>query len=238
MINKLHFSIILICLHVGLSHAQTEPKTQALENGGREISHALDMYFVDCHQYPPSLQQLLVKPEGCKNWGPDPYLRSLPTDPWKRPWNYQRLDNNNFRLVSLGADGREGGVGDDLDFTLNAKAPELSPAVARMSTAEESKCRSRREFKSFCEICQPYKDKSSTRCAADVPYHGSSPEFMRLVHSELKMLKACGFDIPSDSTICGLGDHMPAVCRGEEKMPDVTKMIHPHTNNCEKMKPK
>ena len=39
-----------------------------------------------------------------------------PMDPWGHPYRYRRLAPNEAEVVSLGADGREGGVGLDADL--------------------------------------------------------------------------------------------------------------------------
>jgi type II secretion system protein G len=83
-----------------------------------EIRFWLDEFYTDCGRYPTieeGLQALLVKPPKLKGWGPEPYARALPKDPWGRDWLYQS-DGNTFDLISLGKDGREGGVGENADI--------------------------------------------------------------------------------------------------------------------------
>lgn len=86
---------------------------------------ALDLYHLDNHSFPTTeqgLQSLLLKPEvGAipENWR-GPYIRSksIPKDPWNRDYFFQS-DGATIVLKSLGADGQEGGDGNDADILLD-----------------------------------------------------------------------------------------------------------------------
>lgn len=87
----------------------------------KELSKNLDTYNLDCTQYPTTdqgLQALAQNPgsEACPNWGPDPYLRSIPKDPWGMPYTYES-DGSKFVLKSFGKDKKPGGSGYDRDIT-------------------------------------------------------------------------------------------------------------------------
>lgn len=82
-----------------------------------ELSKALDMYYTDCLKYPSELNSLLNKDSGCSNWGPSPYIKKgALKDPWGNDFIYE-LQGSNFTLISLGADGRDGGEGNDADVS-------------------------------------------------------------------------------------------------------------------------
>lgn len=84
-----------------------------------EIGKSLDLYLTDCGTYPTSeqgLKALVEQPADCKNWGPDPYIKRVPTDPWGSPFIYE-IQGNSYTLKSLGGDKREGGSGTDADIT-------------------------------------------------------------------------------------------------------------------------
>lgn len=84
-----------------------------------EVGKALEVYYTDCGSYPSpevGLKALLEAPEGCSNWGPEPYLKKFPKDPWGHDFVYT-LSGNNYSLKSLGADGKEGGTGADADIS-------------------------------------------------------------------------------------------------------------------------
>ncbi len=84
----------------------------------RSIAAALDLYRLDNSVYPSTSQglaALVSKPAGFpapKRWGPDPYLRKSPVDPWENEFVYSN-EGRSFTLMSLGADGIEGG--DDIN---------------------------------------------------------------------------------------------------------------------------
>lgn len=80
-----------------------------------EIGKALDLYYVDCNTYPVDLKYVTTPPPDCGNWGPDPYIKEIHNDPWGRPLKYLRRDPQSYELKSLGADGVEGGTGDNMD---------------------------------------------------------------------------------------------------------------------------
>ena len=80
----------------------------------RAIGNALDLYRLNNSHYPSTeqgLEALVNKPAGFpepRSWGPEPYLKQLPTDPWGTDFVY--INNGfNYELYSFGADGQEGG---------------------------------------------------------------------------------------------------------------------------------
>lgn len=81
-----------------------------------QIGNALDMFYTDCAFYPESLEALVTAPAECTNWGPEPYLKSMPKDPWGAPYIYEN-NGSSYVLRSLGADRREGGTGNDADIS-------------------------------------------------------------------------------------------------------------------------
>jgi general secretion pathway protein G len=82
---------------------------------------ALDSYFLDTGQYPDTQQGLLVlrnKPDGVAKWK-GPYLqKEVPLDPWGNPYQYRSPGRNGgYEILSLGADGKEGGENENSDIT-------------------------------------------------------------------------------------------------------------------------
>lgn len=87
----------------------------------------LNLYAADNGQ-PPTTQQgleALISPPTSSprptNWK-GPYLadtQQIPPDPWGNAYIYQSPGPNNedFLIVSYGADGKEGGTGDDADIS-------------------------------------------------------------------------------------------------------------------------
>jgi general secretion pathway protein G len=89
-----------------------------IESFGR----ALDAYRIDTGHYPSSeqsLQALVVRPTGEAKWS-GPYLqKSIPLDPWSRPYVYSSpgSEGTEFDLLSYGRDGSQGGEGDNADIS-------------------------------------------------------------------------------------------------------------------------
>ena len=99
-------------------------RVQAAQTDLRALSQTLEIYRLDNFQYPSSeqgLESLVDSPSGFpepKNWNPEGYLKKLPTDPWGSPYLYEKTGSS-YSLISLGADGQEGGEGFDADIRLN-----------------------------------------------------------------------------------------------------------------------
>lgn len=90
------------------------------------FSLALDSYRLDSDVFPTTVQgleALRTAPTGSdapRNWR-GPYLRkSIPRDPWGRPYLFVSPGKENptsYDVYSLGRDGLIGGDGDDADIT-------------------------------------------------------------------------------------------------------------------------
>lgn len=89
------------------------------------FSLALDAYYLDCGRYPTAEQGLGVLWERPSTepipagWN-GPYLsKKVPLDPWGAAYEYIVPGQNGlpFGIRSLGADGREGGEGNDADVS-------------------------------------------------------------------------------------------------------------------------
>jgi general secretion pathway protein G len=102
-----------------------QAKADATKTQIRGLETALDLYRLHNSRYPSSeqgLKALLDKPEvGVipKNWN-GPYLRgkNLPEDGWGSPFSYFSANGKDYEIISLGADGADGGT--DLDADINS----------------------------------------------------------------------------------------------------------------------
>ena len=100
-------------------------KADATKTQIRGLETALDLYRLHNSRYPSSeqgLKALLGKPEvGIipKNWN-GPYLRgnNLPKDGWGGLFRYLSVNGKEYEIISLGADGTDGGT--DLDADINS----------------------------------------------------------------------------------------------------------------------
>ncbi len=85
------------------------------------FAKALDAYRLDTGHYPGTdkgLNALVVKPGDESRWL-GPYLqKSIPKDPWGRPYVFRSPGSNgDFDLMSLGKDGQSGGEAENADVS-------------------------------------------------------------------------------------------------------------------------
>ncbi|MBU2037948.1 MAG: type II secretion system major pseudopilin GspG, partial [Gammaproteobacteria bacterium] len=88
------------------------------------IENALDLYKLDNFTYPTTeqgLEALVKKPSSSpepKNYKSGGYLKgnNVPTDSWGNEFMYF-LDKGQYEIVSLGADGQEGGEEENADIS-------------------------------------------------------------------------------------------------------------------------
>jgi general secretion pathway protein G len=85
-----------------------------------EYETALEQFKLEVGRYPSNdegLQALRSRPSNAPNWD-GPYLRKeVPPDPWGRAYVYRFPGSHgDFDLLSMGADGQEGGEGDNMDI--------------------------------------------------------------------------------------------------------------------------
>ncbi len=85
------------------------------------ISTAIEIYKLDTGKYPSQetgLLSLNTKPDDVQNWK-GPYMKKdkVPKDPWGADYMYRYPGTHgDYDLVSYGADGSEGGSGDNKDI--------------------------------------------------------------------------------------------------------------------------
>lgn len=88
------------------------------------VSAEVEMFQADVGRYPTvaeGLSALVTEPAGADGWT-GPYMRDVKAlkDPWSRPLVYSvGADGQSYTVLSLGADGKEGGSGVNRDL----KAP-------------------------------------------------------------------------------------------------------------------
>lgn len=85
------------------------------------LEQAIETYRLDNLGFPDNLQALVTPPAGLarsERYRQGGYVRRLPEDPWGNPYQYRRpsAHGGQFDVFSLGADGREGGEGNDADL--------------------------------------------------------------------------------------------------------------------------
>jgi general secretion pathway protein G len=99
-----------------LGRANTEVAKAKIE----QIGGQLELFKLDVGRYPTTqegLAALLAPPSGVANWN-GPYIKDakLLKDPWTRDYVYRSPgEKAAYDLLSLGADGKEGGDGENRD---------------------------------------------------------------------------------------------------------------------------
>ena len=88
----------------------------------QKLSGVLDLYRLEVGRFPTDdegLQALVERPGRAEIWN-GPYLKNKDAliDPWGKPYIYHSPgQHGDYDLYTLGADGREGGDGEDKDIT-------------------------------------------------------------------------------------------------------------------------
>ena len=87
------------------------------------VASALDQYKLDNGRYPSmqdgGLEALIKQPASAKNWMQGGYLKGgYPKDSWDNDLQYvvPGSEGRSFDLFSFGADGKQGGEGNDSDI--------------------------------------------------------------------------------------------------------------------------
>lgn len=99
--------------------SQSRSKTAQLQI--KNFQQALDLFYLDMGRFPTTsegLPSLIQKPPALDKWN-GPYLKaqSMPDDPWGVGYVYRSPgEHGSYDILSYGADGREGGVGENSDI--------------------------------------------------------------------------------------------------------------------------
>jgi general secretion pathway protein G len=102
----------------------SESKVKAAKIQMQSFASALDLFNLDAGRYPSTsegLDALVHRTPGVAAWN-GPYLKggNVPMDPWGHAYIYRAPgEHSPFDIVSLGADGAEGGSGVAADISLD-----------------------------------------------------------------------------------------------------------------------
>lgn len=121
--------LLIVLVIIGLLAGLVAPRVFKGEKKGRMtaakaqiqlLEQGLDQFRLDVGRYPSSSEGLaaLQTSPGAEGWD-GPYLKKgVPVDPWNHPYVYVGPGNHgDFDLYSYGADGAEGGEGENKDIT-------------------------------------------------------------------------------------------------------------------------
>lgn len=122
--------LLVVIVIIGLLAAFVAPKyfgqigrskTQIAKAQIESFEKALDQYRIDTGHYPGTdagLVALFVQPANESNWNGAYLKKTIPLDPWNRAYIYRSPGSNGreYEIVSQGADGAQGGAGEDADI--------------------------------------------------------------------------------------------------------------------------
>jgi general secretion pathway protein G len=96
---------------INVMPAQDTARVKKAEADVALLEQAAEMYRLSKLNYPST-------GEGLQALVTQGYVKRLPDDPWGNPYRYAApgRDGRAFDIYSYGADGREGGEGDDADI--------------------------------------------------------------------------------------------------------------------------
>jgi len=121
--------LLVVLVVMGMLAAIVTPQVMTMLSGAKTnavglqletLTTALNYYQLDVGAYPTQengLDALWQKPKDIGNWR-GPYIRKKQhlLDPWGKKFLYRIPgQHGRFDIYSLGADGKEGGAGDDAD---------------------------------------------------------------------------------------------------------------------------
>jgi len=93
-------------------------KSQEAKIRIQDLSGRIEMYKLEVGRYPENLQALVKQPPGVDKWN-GPYAKDTDLkDAWGNDYRFTTPgQGKGFDLVSLGADGKEGGEGENRDVS-------------------------------------------------------------------------------------------------------------------------
>jgi general secretion pathway protein G len=123
--------LLVVLIILGLIAAFAAPRVIKFVGGAKtdsakiqieRLSGVLDLYRLQVGRYPnedEGLNALMEQPADAPDWE-GPYLKKADAliDPWRRPYIYRFPgEHGDYDLYSLGADGEDGGEGENRDLT-------------------------------------------------------------------------------------------------------------------------
>jgi len=105
---------------INVMPAQDKAMVQKAKTDVALLEQAVEQYRLDNLAYPDEITALIDPPVGLarpERYARGGYVKRLPEDPWGQAYQYAAPGKHGpFDVYSLGADGREGGEGEDADI--------------------------------------------------------------------------------------------------------------------------
>lgn len=121
--------MLIVLFIIGMLAALLVPRLMSQVGGSKvsvarasisQLAQSVEQFRLDVGRYPTDQEGLGVlvnKPQNATNWkGPYWDKKTLPKDPWKSEFIYRVDAEFGYVIRSLGADGKEGGEGDNADI--------------------------------------------------------------------------------------------------------------------------
>ena len=126
--------LVMAMVTVNVMNRFAKAKIDLTKTQVKALEQSIDQYYLDNGSYPTTeqgLEALIHKPHSgreCKRYAPGGYIEGdkVPLDPWENEFYYES-DGKTFNITSFGADGKEGGEGNDKDISLNEKKTVAGP---------------------------------------------------------------------------------------------------------------
>ncbi len=85
-----------------------------------QLSNLLQQFRMDNDRFPSTeegLDALRTAPADASNWRGPYSTKAIPLDPWGSPYEYELINDDEYAIVSYGADGVPGGEGNNADIS-------------------------------------------------------------------------------------------------------------------------
>ena len=101
-------------------------KQNAVRSEIASLSQAVEAFYADQGRYPTSDEGLDILEDGTPAF-PDGFIKKLPTDPWKNPYEYLNPGRDSpYEILCYGEDGEEGGEGAAADISSETLSGEAA----------------------------------------------------------------------------------------------------------------
>jgi general secretion pathway protein G len=124
------FELLIVLAIIGLLAGLVLPRLADAFGKGQEkttqaqmslLTSAVESFKLNYGRYPSNeegLDVLVKRPDWIDqaDWSSELSKETVPLDGWKRPFVYKLDDGFGFRIISLGADGKSGGEGENADL--------------------------------------------------------------------------------------------------------------------------
>ena len=96
---------------LGVVQVQKNANIRAARSQASMLEEAVEMYRINVGTFPEQLQDLREQPSNLRN--PEKWSqvldKDIPVDPWGNDYQYEIINDDSFRIYSLGPDGSESG---------------------------------------------------------------------------------------------------------------------------------